>query len=555
MKLLISFSVLIVIAILLGLIGTLNLNRSKNSVNTMIEENYDLVDITTMMSEDLALRVIAARGYILYGDEAYKNEFLELTEKSKETIKQIGSKIGDEPKYKDAVAKSERWRNLILDDVIPAYESGGYEAAMPIMKEYCQIWSMEALDAWNLIRLDASKDLKQNANVIVADANKLMTANIIASLIATIIGLALVYFLNKSIVKPIEQVSNSLERISNNDLTGEDITVNSKDEILTLSNSTNQLKNQLRIIISDLVDKAHLLDSASIDLSQNSERTSSAYGEVARTIEEIALGATNQAQDTEAGAKEVAEMEQVLNKNNEFMEGLNESTEKVDILKTEGIKSMSDLVEITSENLKASNEIQQVIESTNESAQKIQVASEMIESISSQTNLLALNAAIEAARAGENGQGFAVVAEEIRKLAEDSNKFAEQIKSTVLELNGKTEGAVKTMHTVGKTVEQQTQMVTETQERFSGIETAIESIKDVILNLNESSVELDEKKRGLLDMISNLSAIAEENAAGTEQVSASVEEQTVAIDEIAISSQGLACLSEELNKIVDTFKI
>ena len=543
------------IAVGLGVLGSLNLNGSKNSVDTMISENYQLVNVADQLGTNVALRVIDARGYVMYGDSTYKDEFMKLTEESQAMIKELEIMIGNTPEYKDAVEKTVRWRELIVNDVIPAYETGGYEAAIPIMEEYCQVWSMDAINAWQSIKVVASNDLKDNANSIITNANGLIRNNIIASIIAIIVGLSLVYFLNKTIALPIKKVSDSLEVISRNDLTGEDVVVNSKDEILTLANSTNNLKNQFRTMISNLMEKSHSLDESSTELSLNSERTSNAYGEVARTIEEIALGATNQAQDTESGAKVVAEMEEVLNNNHLHMDGLNESTERVDLLKNQGVESMVELVEKTKENQRASKEIQEVIESTNESAKQIQIASEMIESISNQTNLLALNAAIEAARAGENGKGFAVVAEEIRKLAEDSSRFTEEIKTTVSQLGSKTSEAVKTMDEMEKIVEEQSQTVMETQEKFNGINDAIENIKGVIKDLNISSEELDEKKRGLLDMISNLSSIAQENAAGSEEVSASVEEQTVAIEEIARSSHGLASLAEELSQIVDTFRI
>ena len=554
-KLFMSFSVLIVLVIILGTMGTMNLRSSNDKVKEMIDKNYELVDLANEMSENVAIRVIDARGYVMYGDGTYKDAFLDLTSESKETMEKLSVFIGDTEEYKEALEKTKRWEDLIIDDVIPAYERGGYEAAIPIMEEYCQIWSMEAIDEWNEIKTDAGLTLKDNAGGIISSSKGLIVNNVIVSTIAILVGFALVYYLNRSLVVPIKKVSRSLETISNNDLTGDDIVVNSKDEILVLANSTNNLKNQFKKILGNLSDKSHALDDSATQLSENTERTSSIYRDVARTVEEIALGANNQAHDTEKGSRFVEDMGLVLNKNNDYVEKLNESTETVDRLKNQGVSSMIELVEKTEESQRATEDIHQVIISTNESAERIKEASEMIESISDQTNLLALNAAIEAARAGEEGRGFAVVAEEIRTLAEDSSKFTEEIKTIVFDLSDRTGEAVKTMDSTGKIVTEQTETVMETQERFEGINDAIETIKGVIKDLNISSDELDNKKDGLVDMIDNLSSIAQENAAGSEEVSASVEEQTVSIEEIAESSHGLTKLAEELNEVVDSFKI
>lgn len=147
----------------------------------------------------------------------------------------------------------------------------------------------------------------------------------------------------------------------------------------------------------------------------------------------------------------------------------------------------------------------------------------MIKRIAQQTNLLALNAAIEAARAGEAGRGFAVVADEIRKLAEQSNGFTGEIADIIEELSEKTEKAVATMDQVGKFMKEQTESVSSTNQKFEGIASSIEKMKNAIEIIAKSSKGMETKKEVIITTMENLSAISQQNAAGTEEVSASIQ--------------------------------
>ena len=216
---------------------------------------------------------------------------------------------------------------------------------------------------------------------------------------------------------------------------------------------------------------------------------------------------------------------------------------------------MNDLVEKTEASNKSSKEIYNVVLNTSNSAKKIENASQMIRSIAEQTNLLALNAAIEAARAGEAGRGFAVVADEIRKLAEDSNKFTKEIEEIVAELIDKTNSAVTTMKEAAALTAAQTEGVEVTKNKFEGIAGAIEKTREALDMLNKTGEAMNRKKDEIIDIIQSLSALSEENAAGTEQASASVEEQTSSMVEIAGASEELAKLAEEMQKSISKFKI
>jgi methyl-accepting chemotaxis protein len=197
--------------------------------------------------------------------------------------------------------------------------------------------------------------------------------------------------------------------------------------------------------------------------------------------------------------------------------------------------------------------ISKLIEETNERAEKITAATQIIDSISEQTNLLALNAAIEAARAGEAGKGFAVVAEEIRKLAEQSSHSVKEIDGVVKNLQSNSREAVDTMDNVVIAMKEQSLQVEDTQDKFEGIAVKIEEIKGIIDKSTESVKYMDLKKNELLEVMETLSAISEENAAATQEVSASTEEQSASVQEVACASEELSALAVRLRELVNKF--
>lgn len=394
---------------------------------------------------------------------------------------------------------------------------------------------------------------------VLGGLNTLRNIVIIGTIGFMVFGILAAMYLGKSISKPITELSNIIERISNYDITVDEDSVamkylDRKDEIGDITNSLLTMQKNLFNLIKNISESSQQVSSSSEELTATSQQSSTAAEEVARAIEDIAAGASDQARDTEKGALDVEELGKQIENNQRELESLNHETEEIDTLKNEGLEIIKDLVEKTNISNNAAKEIHEIILNTNESAEKIESASLMIKSIAEQTNLLALNAAIEAARAGEAGQGFNVVAEEIRKLAEESNRFAEEIAEIINELTEKTGNSVNTMEEVSKIAESQKESVELTHNKFEGIAYSIDDIKKLINSIYESGQQMEVKKDEIISVLQNLSAISEENAAGTEEASASVEEQTASVEEIANASEALAQLAIEMQESVAKFK-
>lgn len=383
------------------------------------------------------------------------------------------------------------------------------------------------------------------------------TLSLSISVIAVVLSIIIAYYITNGIKKPIANSIIYINKIANYDIS-EDIPanlLNRKDEIGDLTKSIQRIVENLRRIINNISESSQTLSSSSQELASTSELSSKASNEVAITVSEIAEGATSQASSTEDGVQSINELGKLIEDDRALLNDLNNSTSDVIQLKDEGFKILNFLVEETDRSGKASDTVYKIVEETNVSAGKIETASQMIQNIADQTNLLALNAAIEAARAGEAGKGFSVVADEIRKLAEQSNAFTGEISTAIQELISKASLAVDTMNESKIIIDSQSKSVSETSKKFDGIAHSMDKMKSLIDVIDKTSSDMEIKKVNLIDVMENLSAISEENAAGTEEVSASVEEQTSAMDLISNSSGELAKLAEEMQSIISEFKI
>jgi methyl-accepting chemotaxis protein len=375
--------------------------------------------------------------------------------------------------------------------------------------------------------------------------------------VVLVLGLGVAYLLGTRIGKPIGLVTDQAKKLANGDLSNnmEEKLLKRKDEVGQLANAFNLMNDSFKNMVNSIKDSSEQLHISAENFIKVSEEMSYASEDVSKTAEEIATGATNQARDTENGSEKLNELGEDIEKNQEYMKELNESIKRVVISVEEGLNIVNDLNKKAEESDKAVKDVYNGILETNRSSEKIDEASEVISSIAEQTNLLALNAAIEAARAGDAGKGFAVVAEEIRKLAEQSSLSTSHIDEAVSELQRNSSASVHTIEKVLGIIEEQQVSTKNTGEKYREIETHIDSTSHSIEKLNEASKNMESRKESLLDVMGNLSAVAQQNAASTEEVSASMEEQSATMEEVANSSRSLRDLSSSLKENISKFKI
>jgi len=390
---------------------------------------------------------------------------------------------------------------------------------------------------------------------------------LLSAIVSIVVSIALVIFMLvilNGILKPLAGVtriinrqaqlnfgnaSNQLEKEKENGYS------NRGDELGVMAKALTVMAENVRDFVVKTSEASNQVAAASEELTMTAQQSATTSDEISKAIESIAQGASEQAKDTEQSVVNVQELGKLLESDAGYLKELNQETTEIDRKKDEGFQLLRELNHKTEQNNSAAQTIYDIIISNNESATKIEVASSMIQNIASQTNLLALNAAIEAARAGEAGRGFSVVADEIRKLAEQSNSFTSEITLVIDELKSNSQNAVEKVQNVREIVGSQGESVQLTRAKFDQIATSIEQVKTIIHKLNASAEVMNHNKNTILNIMQNLSAIAQENAAGTQQATSSIEEQSSAIEEIANSSESLADIAEELRALVQKFVV
>ncbi len=405
-----------------------------------------------------------------------------------------------------------------------------------------------------VVGMFVAADTKEQVNEIVSKTvliiGSIVTIIIILSVIAILI---VVRRLTNAIVRNVANLDKLSEGFLNYD--DDDKDCRRKDEIGEIALAAKRLKESFIRLIKEIQENASVLLSASEELEQVAEQTSTTTEEIEKAVEEVAVGAVSQAESTQKASQQTIIMGEDIENASNAVTLLHKNADE---MKETASIAMNTLDELNDANEKTKEEINAIYEQTNETnefAQKIQEAAIVITSIAEETNLLSLNASIEAARAGESGRGFAVVADQIKKLAEQSSMSAKEIGTIIHTLIENSNRAVDTMHGVRDTIDIQNNSLNKTKNNFTLVFEGISHSTDQIKKVSSITNELDTVRKTVVEIISNLSAISEENAASTEETSASTAELTAAVTNVGSQVTVLRKLADELVDTISVFKL
>ncbi len=329
----------------------------------------------------------------------------------------------------------------------------------------------------------------------------------------------------------------------------------SKDESGDIARAVENLQSRLNDALKNIIKESRNVDDSAAYLDTASKECAQVIEQVETAISEISNGATSQAADTSEANKKVQIMGQLVEATNENVSELIDISGQMKKQGNNAAATLAKLEKVNDETKVAIDKIYAQTNTTNESAVKISEAVSLITAIAEETTLLSLNASIEAARAGEQGRGFAVVASQIQKLAEQSNDSAKTIEEVISALISDSEKSVSIMNDVKEIMSRQSQMVTETDHIFQEVLAGITKSEIGISDISTNMQELNDSRSEVVNLVSNLSAIAEENAASTEETSASASEVSSSIQQVSGNALTLKAIASELNALVNNFTL
>ena len=373
-------------------------------------------------------------------------------------------------------------------------------------------------------------------------------------LLLLVIG-AISWFVIGQIVKQIAGLVDHMGEMSQGNLRLEPLAVTSGDEIGQMSGAFNAMLENIRGLITKMANTAEQVAASSEELTASSQQAAEAATHVAQTVVEVAGGMDKQLASVDQAKQNIDAAFIDINNMTEKAATVTENTEQMAGAADHGAELMQNAMDKMNGIEHSVANSAEVVKKLGENSKQIGQIVESISAIADQTNLLALNAAIEAARAGEAGRGFSVVAEEVRKLAEQSQLSAEEIKQRISVIQGDTEEAVVAMEAGTNEVALGTQAIREVGEQFQDITARVASIKSEMAEINHEVQTVSKGMQGVVEAMDVIDEVSRSTSEETQTISAAAEEQSASSQEIASASHSLADLATDLQTATGKFQV
>lgn len=550
------WSIITLLCISVG-ISFYNLAKIEDKTDEALNNRVVQMSIIDEIRVDVGMQGLYARALMIDTTAENRKNLLSYADKLKENITALDKLSSSDTMkgYLQEIGGYTEKFNQAAQEVVAAVDENNIETATGLVNTKLQDANVGILDVATKMGEFQSEQL---ALIKVETDKSINTSRIISVLgliLSVVISLVLMGYVRRAITRPLNIVTNAARVIADGDLSQQDIIHQSKDEIGQLANVFNNMKANLRTLITHVQANTEQLSASAEELSASTEEISATTEDVTQQVAmtaDAAQGSSRAAnesalamEETAQGVQRIAEASQILHTSS--LEASSTATHGSKII--EQAKNQMDVIN------DSTTVVNDLVQKLTKQTEEIENITKVITDITDQTNLLALNAAIEAARAGEHGKGFAVVADEVRKLAEESKESANSIAVLTSEIKMDTENVERAVGNSLVSVKDGVGVINEAGASFQAIVSAVDEMTNQIQEISATSEQISASAEEVSASVNEISIGAQAAAGNIDMIAAAMEEQTATMQEVNSVAVSLNESAQHLQNEIQRFRL